>query len=440
MLTKAKELLILGLIIGLSFSTRLYSQNITKSPYSIIGLGDLVFGGTASNYTLGQTTQGKRNSFSINTLNPASYSNMLFTNIEAGAIYSNGSFQGAVQNSSVTNSWISYLNFALPISIKRGVGVSFGVTPYSAVGYNILSNAFIPSDTGNGTPITIPAVNYFFGRGGLSKFYFGYGMRLHRKVSLGINANYLFGQITNTSQLLIPSQFNMFNLNEDKVSYIRGWSYDIGVQVHDTFTVGIKKPHEYEWVLGGTLTPGSDLRVDQSYILRTLPIGSSSGIKDTVYKNENLRGIANAPLSWKVGFTFGEKEKWMIAADAKGTNWSNFKNFGANDSLRNSWGYGLGASFTPDYRNPKNILARLEYRVGYRYEQSNLMVNGLGIDVNSLTCGVGIPLIKSRSKLNLGFEYITRGSIENGLIKETYYRFIVGISFSDKWFHRYRYD
>ncbi len=440
MFIKAKELLILGFIIGFSFFSQLYSQNITKSPYSIIGVGDILFKGNACNYTLGQTTQGKRSPFHINTLNPASYSNLTFTNIEAGAVYSNANFEGAANISGVNNAWISYINFAFPLSAKRGIGASFGTSPFSGVGYNISSSNLISGDTGNSLPINIPATNNYSGRGGLSMFYLGYGMRLYRTVSVGMNANYIFGQIKNTNQLLIPAQYKMFNLNEDKVSYLRGWSYDIGIQLHDTFNFGKLKTHEYEWAIGATLTPASILDVDQSYILRTLPIGSGIGIKDTVFNNENLKGTANFPLGWKLGFSVGEKEKWNFAGDLKGTNWSDFKNFGVNDSLRDSWGIGLGGSIIPDYRNQKNILYRLEYRIGYRYEQSNISINKTGIDIQAITFGLGIPLTKSRSKLNLGFEYLTRGTAQNGLVQENYFRFIVGISFTDKWFHRYRYD
>ncbi|MBC7384176.1 MAG: hypothetical protein H7296_14515 [Bacteroidia bacterium] len=472
MLIKARWLLLVGLFLGLHTNTRLYSQNITKSPYSIIGIGDLIFSGNAANYAMGQVTQGKRNPYNINFLNPASYSGLLITNIEAGATYSQGHFKGSDQTNDVNNAWIGYLNFAFPVSPKKGIGISFGATPYSGVGYNIRSSVNIPSDSA-----AIPAIYYFTGNGGLSRFYAGYGMRIHKKqpktisafdsvyrfhvsswlpdISLGGNANYLFGQIKNTTQLLIPAQYKLFNTNEDKVNYIHGWSYDIGVQVHDTFTTvnEIKNKHSNtEWVLGATITPAGNLAVEQDYILRTLPVGSSAGIKDTVFQNSNLTGNAVAPLSWKVGFNITQKTRrqnnakqtilneWQLAGDVRGTNWSSYRNLGLNDSLRNSLGISIGASYIPDLTDAHNMLKRIEYRAGCRFEQSNLEVNGTGVNVWAVTAGFGIPLPKSKSKLNLGFEYMVRGTVNNGLIQENYFRGIIGISFADKWFHRYRYD
>ena len=102
-----------------------------------------------------------------------------------------------------------------------------------------------------------------------------------------------------------------------QVNYIHGWTYDLGIQIHDTLTIGQGAgAKDYEWVLGATLTPASNLSVEQSYILRSLPIGSTSGIKDTVFENLNSAGTINAPMSWKAGGSFGQIEKWQIAADA----------------------------------------------------------------------------------------------------------------------------
>ncbi|MDZ4668797.1 MAG: hypothetical protein SGJ00_13090 [bacterium] len=413
----------------------LNAQNITKSPYSIIGVGDIVYSGNATTYSMGQTTQGIRNPFSVNILNPASYSAMFTTNIEAGVTYSQGTFKGGSSSNDVNNAWISYFNFALPLNVKRGMGVSFGLTPFSGVGYNIKSTVEIPQDTFN-----ITALNNFVGRGGLSRFYLGYGMRLHRMVSLGVNGNYIFGQNTNTTQLLIPSQYKMFNTNEDKATYMRGWLIDYGLQVHDTFTVYKKNElREYEWVLGATVTPAVDLSAEQSYLLRTLPIGSATGIKDTIFSESGKMGSVTSPLSWRTGLSFSRKDMWTVAADLRGTNWSGYRSFGGADSLRNSFGASLGASITPNFKS-KNFFSRIDYRVGGRYEKSNLSFRGTGVDVLSFTAGLGIPMAKSRSKINLGLELQKRGTTENGLVQENYVRFFIGISFADKWFYRYRYD
>ncbi len=435
MQNSAPRLLVVVFFWVWSASSCLFAQNITKSPYSIIGVGDLIYGGNASTYSMGQTNQGIRNPFSVNMLNPASYSSTFTTNIEAGSTLSFGTFKGAANSNNVNNAWIAYFNFALPISVKRGMGISFGATPFSGVGYNILSQVKIPQDT-----FSIDGYNSFVGRGGISRFYLGYGMRLHRNVSVGVNANYLFGQTTNTTQLLIPAAYNMFNTNEDKTIYTHGWLMDYGIQIHDTFSVVKNNDRkDYEWVLGATLTPQTNLNAEQSYLLRSLPVGTTSGIKDTVYSESDKPGTVTAPMSYKAGFSFSRKEYWTIAGDFKATNWSNYRSFGGADSLRNSIGGSLGASIIPNPKS-KNYLARTEFRFGARYEKSNLVVMATGVDVLSFTAGVGLPLTKSKSKVNLGVEWQQRGTTAHGLVQENYFRVYIGISFADKWFYRYRYD
>jgi long-subunit fatty acid transport protein len=414
----------------------LQAQNISKSPYSIVGLGEIVYTGNAQTYALGMCNQGIRSPYSVNYLNPASYSAFATTNIEAGGTYSGGSFKGAgTGNADISTAWIAYFNFGIPINTKKGMGISFGAAPFSSVGYNIQSRVSIPQDT-----FSINALNSYVGRGGLSKFYAGYGMRLHRTVSVGVNGNYVYGEITNTTKLLIPSQYKMFNTNEDKSSFVNGWIFDLGTQIHDTFT-RIKKNEKiyYDWTIGGTYMPQANLNAEQNYLLRSMPIGSSTGTRDTILAEESASGTITGPASWRVGFNFSRQEKWSILADVRGTQWTNYQALGAKDSLRNSMGASLGFSFIPDVKG-KNFVERIEYRIGARYEKSNLEINGVGVDVRALTAGIGLPLGRTRSKLNLGVELMQRGTTQNGLVQEDYFRFYLGITFADRWFYRYRYD
>ncbi len=412
------------------------AQNITKSPYSIIGVGDIIYTGNAHTYSLGMCNQAIRSPFSVNYLNPASYSAFITTNIEAGGTYSSANFSGAATSTQVTNAWISYFNFGIPLSLKRGMGVSFGAAPFSGVGYNIVSTTSIPQDT-----FTIPNVLYrYTGRGGLSKFYVGYGMRLLPWLSVGVNGNYVYGEVTNTTQLLIPAVYKMFNTNEDKTSFMNGWLIDYGFQMHDTLTrtKGLEK-REYLWTVGGTITPTSTFKAEQQYMLRSLPIGSTTGTRDTILAQEQAKGTVTAPPTWRLGASYGRVDKWMVIADVRGTQWTQFKALGASDSLRNSLALGLGFSYIPDAKS-KNTLARTEYRIGGRYEQSNLVLYGKGVDVYAITAGVGIPMGRTRSRLNLGIELMQRGTTEMGLVQENYLRAYIGITFADKWFYRYRYD
>jgi hypothetical protein len=69
-----------------------------------------------------------------------------------------------------------------------------------------------------------------------------------------------------------------------------------------------------------------------------------------------------------------------------------------------------------------------------------LSVDGIGVDILSFNAGLGLPMAKSKSKVNIGAEWLQRGTVANGLVQENYFRVYIGVSFADKWFYRYRYD
>lgn len=405
------------------------AQNITQSPYSVVGAGDLIFGGNVSSLSMGRVNQGIRRPYEVNWLNPASYSSLKQTNIETGAIFSNATFTGNGQTSKANNAWLAYLNLAMPIAEKKGIGFSFGLAPFTSIGYNVSSAGTIPTDSA-----AIPVTNNFIGTGGLSKAYIGGGFRLFKNFSVGANVGFIFGQVDQKAQLVIPARYRMFNLEERRNTYVSGFVYDVGLQYHYTFK------NENTFAAGATVTPKATLSGIEDYVVRTLPIGFTGGTKDTIINRTELQGNVVLPLAWSTGFSLSKPNHWLIAADVYGANWKDFSAYNRTDSLQNSLGFSLGGSFIPNVTAPKNIFNRLEYRAGLGYAQTNWHFFGQSINALTLSCGVGIPLTKSKSKVSVGFEYSRRGTSAMNLIQEDFYRFIIGVSFSDKWFYRYRYD
>lgn len=422
----------IGLFIAISITclTQLKAQNITKSPYSVIGVGEAVYSGNASSFSMGRVNQAIRRPYEVNWLNPASYSGLLQTNIETGAFYSNGNIKSSNSSNPSSTAWLGYINLAMPISAKKGIGFSFGIAPFTSVGYNINANTSLPGDTA-----TVPATNLFSGRGGLSKAYIGVGFRILKNLSAGVNFQYTFGSTNRNTKLIIPQEYNMFNLNEDRDNYISGFIPQLGLQYHK------KIGDDLELVIGSTITPQTSLNATQSYILRTLPIGSSGfGSKDTIVNAQEVKGNAVMPLMLASGVSLTKENKWLLAADFETADWKNYQLFSGSDSLTNSFGINIGGFFIPDYTATRNILKRMEYRGGFQYGQTNLSFNGSAVNYWGVSGGFGIPLNKSKSKISVGFEYFSKGTTNNNLIKEDYFRVIIGISFSDKWFYRYRYD
>jgi hypothetical protein len=110
MYKKAKGLITVCLILFCVSQTAI-SQNLTLSPYSIFGPGELQFMGNASNLAKGRVSQGIRKPYEINSLNPASYSALKNTIIEAGFAQNNGTIKSASSSADFTTVGFSYINF-----------------------------------------------------------------------------------------------------------------------------------------------------------------------------------------------------------------------------------------------------------------------------------------------------------------------------------------
>ncbi|MGI9552774.1 MAG: hypothetical protein ACR2MT_16335, partial [Aurantibacter sp.] len=155
----------IGIVIALMAATGLYAQNGSVSPYSYFGIGDLRSLGTYENQMMGGIGMFA-DSIHINLKNPAAYSKL---GVPLGddfgmTTYTAGLSQKQLRLKSFTdqeNNQVTNLDYlAIGFSLKRGLGVGFGVMPFSSIGYNLVSE----SNNGNGALVT----NQFEGSGGLN--------------------------------------------------------------------------------------------------------------------------------------------------------------------------------------------------------------------------------------------------------------------------------
>lgn len=404
-------------------------QNLTQSPYSVVGVGEIHFAGTAQLMGLGQTAQAYRRPFEINVLNPASYSSMQQTVFEASFLYTSGTISNATATSGFDNATFSSFVFGVPLSVKRGIALVAGVMPYSAVGYNLSTSKVYP-----GVP-DYTGTTQLQGRGGLTRFMAGTGVRISNSLSAGIQVNYLFGKITSSQQLVFDRSLNKFNISEERVQVMQDFQYELGLQYHHSLNDLYK-------ISGGlTFIPSASLDAKYSFTNRTLGWGGSAMYTvDTIEHYENQGGETLLPQTIRTGIALERKGVWLLSADMNYTNWAAFRAFGLSDNLKNNLGMSLGASWIPDAQASKSLMKRMEYRAGLRFDNGNIEINGSSVNCVGLSAGLGVPMGKTKSRLNIGLEYLSRGSTQNGLLKEELVRIMLGITFSDQWFVRYKYD
>ncbi len=182
------------------------------------------------------------------------------------------------------------------------------------------------------------------------------------------------------------------------------------------------------------------IRSTREYNARSMGVGGILNTKDTIVQPQSYSGTLNLPLNLKTGFSFEETDHWMICGDVNLANWSQYKLFETKDQLKDVLGISFGASYLPaKFDVQANYFKHIEYRIGARYDNGYLNIAGTPIVTTGVSAGLGLPVGKYKSKLNLTAEYFVRGTTSNSLIQENYFRIILGVTFTDKWFDRYKY-
>ena len=77
--------------------------------------------------------------------------------------------------------------------------------------------------------------------------------------------------------------------------------------------------------------------------------------------------------------------------------------------------------------------------MGFTYNKTYLRLKGQDINEFDFSAGVGIPLRGMKTMLNVGAEYGSRGNISQNLIRENYFKIVVGFSIYERWFVKRKY-
>ena len=101
---------------------------------------------------------------------------------------------------------------------------------------------------------------------------------------------------------------------------------------------------------------------------------------------------------------------------------------------------GLGGFYTPRYDSFSSYFERMTYRAGFNYENTGLVLKNEEIKGLNAHLGIGLPVGRYHSNINIGFEYGQKGNTNLGLIKENYYGVNIGLSFNDVWFQRRKFN
>lgn len=404
------------------------AQGQGQSPYSSIGLGEIVDETNAVQDMMGGTGVSFTNTFYINSLNPALLAKDRLVNglkYVAFNVSGKGYFRNLQQEGKVGQDFglnLSNLGMAFPIVRRWTVGVNF--RPYSIVdNENIVRRPFWGSSS---------IGSYDFKEyGGLSRVGLTNSFNIAKGLYVGVEGQYYFGNITRDTTI----QF----INTGEVTRYSGRHSLKGVSLKGGVAYQHKISKKWKANIGATYQIGNELKGDflnvfQSYANSqngVLPIGDP----DTLSTGDFSTSL---PAKYKIGVSIEKNFNWVFAAEYGFTDWEGtskpFDNR-AKNSLRNSKETNLGIEWIPNVSSGK-YFNQVFYRVGYKNITTPYYLSNTQIVDNSFSLGMSLPLGRGGSYLDLAMALGRRGTMANNLVKENYAKISVSFSFVKDWFHR----
>ena len=449
-------------LLGLLCSARLFAQD--NSPYSRYGIGDLTPTTNINNRGLGGITAGYTDPLSINFSNPASFSSFpawkekktkklssgrsildMGVNIDNRTLRDPSSTTGFTASNAV----FSYMQVGMPL--QKGWGLSFGLRPVSRISYRVDKSERL-RDPRTGLPIDSSLTRYK-GDGGAYLASVGTGIALftreknglEEKLSVGLNAGYLFGKKDYSSRRsLINDTVSYYQANfQSQTTYGKlqanaGLQYQLPLSKNMTLTLGAY----------GNL--GQKMNAEQDILRETFYYDQSRGEVrlDSVLDVRGKKGKIVLPASYTFGFVLqkyavpNKEGGWMIGADFNQQSWSDYRFYGQPDSLKDTWELRMGAQISPV--PSRNYFTNVNYRFGFFVGPDYVHINK-STPRYGASFGAGLPISISRQApnqitfINVALEYSKRGNKEN-LLQDNLFRISLGFSLSDIWFIKRQYD
>lgn len=386
-------------------SVAVIAQNNTDSPYSRFGYGELNDNAIGANRAMGGLTVGMRQNNVINPANPAAYSAIDSTTfmMDLGASVLGTFYSDANGRNATINGNLEYLNLQFPI--WKYFGMSLGIMPYSAVGYEFSLSDSISSKA--------HYKQSYSGSGGITELYGGLSANIMDWFAVGANIYYMWGDINN-SRAVSFTESDLNDIGENSTLHISDYRLRYGAQFFHTFG-------KHGFTLGGVFEMNKKLN------------GKFSRIEITTSDTTQLSEGFSLPMVWGAGLSYVYDNRLTIGADYMRTDWSKALYFGVADSLVSRGRLVVGAEYR---HNPvgRNYAERMYWRMGLSVSDSYIRQS------NSrdycLSVGMGFPLRNIGTIINTTFEYGHRGTANT--LQENWLRFTLSASIAENWFMKRR--
>ncbi|RNI26957.1 PorV/PorQ family protein [Rufibacter latericius] len=438
-------LLISGLAIG---SQQLQAQQLSNSPYSRFGVGDLVHGtGSIRSAAMGQVGVANGSAALVNDINPALlyYNNSVTFEATVASELKRLSDKNTSQVDGTAN--LGNLSLVLPISRRWTTGL--GLRPYSRVNYTTISSAPV-----TGAESTVTSYSEYTGSGGINEVYFAHGVRIANGLTVGASGSFLFGTIDRQeSTILVDSEDSTSALQKTLIHTTSKYS---GLMFKGGLHYRKKISDKASLGFGGTYTTKANIGTNRQ-VAQERRFLDESVISSLV--TDSLEGYTTVPQMLQLGLSFDNNRNWSVGADFTQVKGSSFRGFslekeGGRQELGDGFRVGIGTEITPDAGSVSSYLKRVTYRFGGYFGSTDINAISPGnttptthdLKDMAVTWGFSLPLGRgvrppdyTQALLNTSF---TVGQLEakNTGLKEQYFRVNLGVTFNNRWFVKRKFD
>ncbi len=401
------------------FSTLLFSltAQTSNSPYTIFGAGRIENNGFCVNESMGGTGFALRSDQYLNRINPASYSGIdsLSFIFEIGLFGKYSTYQTSRYFQDKWDGNLSYIAFGF--RAMPWWAISGGILPYSSMGYSVSI-----TDVIDGTYSKYEKA--FTGSGSINQAYLGNSFRIFPNFSLGIHSSFVFGSFVQSESATLDNEYGSYTLK--KTTNVSALKLDYGLQ----YFFKIKN-----WKTGIGIIYGNMQNLNSDTEVK---FGSTNDTTD-IRLQEKDNYLIPEQLGFGISTCF--KDKLTIAFDYERKNWSQASFVNTAIKTRDSERLSMGIEYMPG-KNSRSAIGfeRLNYRLGASVEKTYLIIKNTPINSQSITLGVGIPLERKLSMINVGIEAGNLGTKGNGLFQENFIQLNVNFSLQDIWFQKPKYD
>lgn len=408
------------------------NQFSTGTLYSKVGVGFPVDLGSSAADGMSLSGVSFLEPFVPGLANPAQWGNTAYGLATGGLSLHN--FSASDNQGSSANSLFSanYFQVQLPL-VRNKFGVSASVAPLTRSAFQVSETGMRITDTGASIDtLNFRGVNN--SNGGVNMLELGFGWQINPNISVGYAPSLVFASIDNEFTTNFDSpEFSSVAFTRQTSGIGFGNRFGVLVNARDMLSsndrISFGASMSLPVSLDAEKTEKSDKRLANGSI-QTIVLDEGPGLGD---------GTIELPLSVNAGVTYQASRLLSISTEGLYQKWSQYSNdFNTEGEqlLTDRYKIGMGFRYFPYITGSNRFLSSFKYRLGASYDTGHIKLEGENIETLMFSIGLGILSPRSRSSVDLSFEYGFRGTKGQNLVKENIWGLRLSVNLAELMFFR----